>query len=158
MTETTVNPSEKKGKYRISVFLRQESDFEIFLDQLKKFEAVILETGNIFETKLAYPVAKKNSAYLIHLVFEVHPEQIKDIQKELLLNQNILRFLVTALPDSYYGRRTTYGQRTTYGIKPENQAENRTFGGFGIPEEKLKEVEAEKFLDEEIDKKSEEML
>ncbi|MBZ1348883.1 MAG: 30S ribosomal protein S6 [Candidatus Liptonbacteria bacterium] len=139
MIETTVNSSEKKRKYRISVFLRQESDFEVFLTQLKKFEAVILETGNIFETKFAYPVAKQNSAYLVHLVFEVYPEQIQNIQKELFLNQNILRFLITVLPGLYK-------------VKVENQTENKVFDEFVMPEEKPKETEIEKLLNEEIDK------
>ena len=43
---------------------------------------------------LAYPIKKQTKGYYVHLEFETHPNVIKDLDKSLTVEENILRFLL----------------------------------------------------------------
>lgn len=67
------------------------------------FEAIIkklLRSGGIAKEKnlqrirLAYPIKKQQGAYFGYCVFEATPETILAVNNELLLDKNILRFIV----------------------------------------------------------------
>lgn len=43
---------------------------------------------------LTYPILKQEKAYFAHYEFESEPSSIKDLDKNLKLNEDILRFLL----------------------------------------------------------------
>jgi len=66
---------------------------------IKKYEDIILSSGQIIETekwgkkRLAYPINKKPTGYYVHYRYEASPEIPHKLEKDFLLNANIMRFL-----------------------------------------------------------------
>ena len=66
---------------------------------IKKYEDMILAAGQIIETekwgkkRLAYPINKKPTGYYVHYRYEAAPEIPHKLEKDFLLNSNVMRFL-----------------------------------------------------------------
>jgi len=55
---------------------------------------IMLEEKMPFRKKLAYPVKKQSQVYLSYLVFQLEPEKLKNLEKELKEVSQILRYLL----------------------------------------------------------------
>jgi small subunit ribosomal protein S6 len=67
----------------------------------KKVELYIEEKGgaitqNNFPVKkeLAYPIKKNNTAFLVNLIFNLSPDKLKDLEKKIREEEQIIRFLL----------------------------------------------------------------
>lgn len=59
---------------------------------LQKQEAVILEEKNALAQKLAYPIKRQSTAFLITISFKADPAKINAIEEGLRSENKILRF------------------------------------------------------------------
>ncbi len=55
---------------------------------------VLVSTNEPTKKKLAYPIKKKSEAYLSSLNFQLSPDKLIEIERELKTEENILRFLL----------------------------------------------------------------
>ncbi len=72
----------------------EEKASKELLDSLKKkFEKVVKEDlwG---ERDLAYPIKKQTKGFYVHLELEADPKVIKDIDKTLKVEEDIIRYLL----------------------------------------------------------------
>lgn len=82
--------------FLISPELVQEEG-EVFFE---KIEALIKEKGEILakekleKIKLAYPIEKKNEAFLASLDFKTQEDEIEDLKRKIKEEKNILRYLL----------------------------------------------------------------
>ncbi len=67
----------------------------------KKVELYIEEGGgkitqNNFPVRkeLAYPIKKNNTAFLVNLIFDLSPDKLKDLEKKIKEEEQIIRFLL----------------------------------------------------------------
>ncbi len=67
----------------------------------KKVELCIEEEGgaitkNNFPVKkeLAYPIKKNNTAFLVNLIFDLSPDKLKNLEKKIKKEEQIIRFLL----------------------------------------------------------------
>lgn len=66
-----------------------------------EINSFIKEKGGLLENnlsplkkQLSYPIAKKTMAYLVSANFQLKPEELMEIKKQLRLKPEILRFLI----------------------------------------------------------------
>ena len=67
------------------------------LDEKTKKEILGLVKGKVDEwgsRDLAYPIKKQTKGYYIHFEFESDPKAIKDLDKSLKVEENIIRYLL----------------------------------------------------------------
>lgn len=50
---------------------------------------------------LAYRIEKQDEGFYVVLVFSIDPQKIGEMERALILNQKILRFLITKTPEDY---------------------------------------------------------
>jgi len=82
LVSTRVSETELKNlQEKINSFIQQE-------------EGILIETKNLGQQKLAYPIKKENEAYLVSLSFHFKPEKLKRLEKQLKEIKEILRFLI----------------------------------------------------------------
>jgi len=55
---------------------------------------VLININEPAKKKLAYPIRKKTEAYLSSLGFQMNPEKLIEVERELKTEENILRFLI----------------------------------------------------------------
>jgi len=77
---------------------------ELSTEEIEKFQeklrSLIIEgggldkIGNPIRKKLAYPIKKKNEAFLATLNFYLNPGKLEDLEKKLKGEEKILRFLI----------------------------------------------------------------
>lgn len=85
------------NKYYLTLVLRpgldEKAQKELLDGVKKKFEKIIKEDlwG---ERDLAYPISKQTKGYYAHLEIEADPKIIKDIDKTLKVEEDILRYLI----------------------------------------------------------------
>lgn len=65
---------------------------------IKKEGGVLNEINLPVKKKLAYPIKKKEEAFLGTLSFYLEPEKLKSFEKELKFEKNILRYLIISKP------------------------------------------------------------
>lgn len=74
-----------------------QEEGEVFFE---KIEALIKEKGEILakekleKIKLAYPIEKKNEAFLASLDFKTQEDEIEDLKRKIKEEKNILRYLL----------------------------------------------------------------
>ncbi len=129
---------------------------------IEKKQGKIISEDSIGRKKLSYPIKKVNKGVFISLEFDIDSQEIKNIDKELKLNKNILRFIITNKPNNIGKPRETK-------IKPEPIPEKNSpikkSTGKELPRE-IKKKPAEKNSQEikekidtsELDKKLDEIL
>lgn len=142
---------EDSRTYEISFLLRQEQNIEILMAALKNIGAEIINEGQITEIKLAYPIRKMKSAHFGYLIFEALPSRLKELRDALMLDEDILRFLIVTPP---------IRKPLTQLVKNEAAAGTETV----LPGEEDKmapgrrEKQIEQVSNEELNKKLEEIL
>lgn len=107
MTEETLHV-----KYELMVILNPDIGEEAASKEVEKLKAEIKELeGNVSSDDfwgirdLAYRIKKENRGYYAVLNFEIDPSKTKEFEKDLSLNQTILRYLLIKTPN-YYELRT----------------------------------------------------
>lgn len=61
---------------------------------IEKQGGSIIKTEPLIRQMLAYEIKKLNEAFLAGLIFNLKPEKLKELEKELSLEKNILRYLM----------------------------------------------------------------
>ncbi len=64
-------------------------------ESIKKYGAEIISTENLEKKKLAYPIKQNFRGYYVFNKFNAAPEKLQELNKELRLNSEILKFLIT---------------------------------------------------------------
>ncbi len=90
--------TEEPKKYEIGFLVREEYDEKEIKDLLKGYKAEILDERRVKKIKLAYPIKKEVSAHFGYIHFSLLPEDVKDLSKQLKLNQKVLRTIIVNLP------------------------------------------------------------
>lgn len=65
---------------------------------IEKKQGKIISEDSIGRKKLSYPIKKVNRGVFISLEFDIDSSKIKNIDRELKLNKNILRFIIINRP------------------------------------------------------------
>ncbi len=68
------------------------------IDEMGRFGAEIVFSGEFESIKLAYPIRHLNSAYFGYLHFNLDPLKINDLNEALKLKAEIIRFLIVTPP------------------------------------------------------------
>ena len=55
---------------------------------------VLIETNSPIKKSLAYPIRKRTRAFLAGLNFQLNPEKLETLEKELKAEEKILRYLI----------------------------------------------------------------
>lgn len=85
------------NKYALTIILKtdleEKARKELLEGVVKKFGK--LEKEEIWGAKdLAYPIKHQNKGYYVHYFFEAEPSTISSLDKDLKLNENIMRYLL----------------------------------------------------------------
>lgn len=122
---------------------------------IKQFEGKITFKKQNIQT-LAYPINKQRQGVFIISQISISPEKISALSKELKVNNQVLRHLITHIPISANVKKPIkkpfiYEKQT---MEPIPIKEEKKIG----PEPKEKKPEEEKIRLEEIDKKLDEII
>ena len=161
-------PEETQKKYELTLILLPQLEEENLEKAKKEIEETInqLEGTIVFKKEniqpLAYPINKQGQGIFIVSQISISPETINAFSKELKLNNQILRHLITQIPVSAKVEKpkkpkfrkpvkedkkeapTKVGILTEAGKEPEKKPKKK-------PEEKIKLEEIDKKLDEIIE-------
>jgi len=61
---------------------------------IQEKQGILENTGIILKKQLAYIIKKKTTAYLASLNFQLKPEELKELKKQVESNSKILRYLI----------------------------------------------------------------
>ncbi|HEY4498066.1 MAG TPA: 30S ribosomal protein S6 [Candidatus Paceibacterota bacterium] len=84
--------------YEISFLVKDEEGMKKVIDELGRFGAEIVFSGELESIKLAYPIRHLNSAYFGYLHFNLDPLKINDLNEALKLKAEFVRFLIVTPP------------------------------------------------------------
>ncbi len=85
--------TEDKKEYEISYITRTENGKETVNSFVQRFEGTIVSAEEPKRISLAYPIKKEQFGFFGVMLALLAPESIKELQKELLLEPEILRIL-----------------------------------------------------------------
>lgn len=74
-------------------------------DYLVNHGGEIKETNKWGRKRLAYPINKKFNGYYVHLIYDIHPNQMDIIERFLVLEDTILRHLNMSLSEKMIEHR-----------------------------------------------------
>lgn len=83
-----------KKEYEISFLVRQEGEAKEVVSALKRHGAEVSYEAPLNKIRLAYPIKRETSAYFGYVWFFAMPEAIAQVEHDLRLNKEVLRFLV----------------------------------------------------------------
>jgi len=134
-------------------------DFEGFV---KKSKGQIIEKEQWKERKLAYPIKKAESGIYFFAHYELETDKNDALLKDLNLNQNILRYLITipskeakleGEPKKVEKKKAVYKKKVKVEKKVEEKVEEPGKGEPIKVEEKVEKVKDRKKLEEKKEKK-----
>ena len=123
---------------------------EKIVSLIKEKEGILKKVIPILKKQLAYPIKKKGSAYLASLNFQINPDKLTEIKKEIETKKEILRYLLLVVVEvkSKVNSRITktisevkLNKKDDFSLSLKNAEKN-------IPKKKVKIEELEKKLDE----------
>ena len=95
-------------KYEIMLILLPDLGEEETKKELNEVRSIISENGGeIFHEDLwgvrdfSYKIKNQNQGYYAVFNFSIEPGKLKKLDKPLVLNQNVVRYLITKAPDNY---------------------------------------------------------
>ncbi len=138
----------KKG-YELNLLLSphfSEKELGDYIDQICLFigEKAAIETKKEpKKIKLAYPVKKEKEAFLFEVFFKTEPEKLKEIEKKIKEEENVLRFIIISKSEFEFKPKIPVIQKEKILTKRR---------------EKISPPKKEKVELKEIDKKIEEIL
>lgn len=143
--------SETKKQYEISFLLKADGSAEAVADLLKKSGMEIVTEGRLNEIRLAYPIARENSARFGCIVFSSLPEDIAALKEKMPFLKDVIRFLIVTPPIAKSVRRN-FGEsgRPAIGVVPgEIPSETASAEKEAVPDSgEVNEVELDKKLEE----------
>jgi len=89
---------EEKINYEIAYLVKNEADKERILKIFDSLGIKLNSTGEPKLMTLAYPIKKEKTAFFGWYDFSAEPEKISQLEKNLKLDQQIIRFLIVKLP------------------------------------------------------------
>ncbi len=111
-----------------------ENDIKKQLDKLRKqittFEGEIFNEELWGLRKLAYIIKKKSQGYYAVLDFKVEPEHIMEFERKLRLDTDILRHMVSVLPNSYVPKDYVAEEAAAKAKEAEEKAAEELQPGF----------------------------
>ena len=175
----TTNPKTKP--YQISFFLSPELSSNEVIQKIKQeitdkggsLETPETESSltNLIKKTLAYPIQKYQEAFYLNLNFLLPPQMIKQFRQQLNLEENILRYLITARPIAKKITPETFPSSRKTKTTRAQLTPKKPFLDFGMidkieplsatepsPTPSQKKEKPEKVKIEELDKKLEEIL
>lgn len=123
---------------------------------IKKAGGAIINTDNWGKRKLAYPIAKNDFGVYVFLKFEAEPKAIKNIEKNVLKSEEIIRHLLVTFEEVPFKRE----EKKEEPFKEEKKKEPEMIE-VDLEKEEKEEKPKEKVEKErmkELDKKLEELL
>jgi len=85
--------------YLISSDLSEE-EVNSLLEEINSFikenQGILEKHSPLLKKQLSYPIKKKATAYLANLTFQIEPERLKEIKKQIESKTKILRYLIVA--------------------------------------------------------------
>lgn len=86
--------------YELTYLISPEIKEEELKNLSQKINSLVLKTGKIVKSEspkkinLAYPIQKKEEAFLVTFEFLSEPQKIEDLKKEFEKEKKVLRFLL----------------------------------------------------------------
>jgi small subunit ribosomal protein S6 len=81
-----------------------DNEHQEIIDKIKKLisdnKGEISSEENLGRKKLSYPIEKSLKGVFVCIEFNIEPNTIKPIEKELKLNKNIIRYLIIKKPEN----------------------------------------------------------
>lgn len=138
--------------YELTYLIHPQSDYKNAAEETKEFTEklgckIMEPTHSPFPTtlkRLSYPIEHQISAYYHTLRFESEGEVIAKLEKELIFNKNILRYLVVKIPKETMENRKL--AEKVVSKKPSDTSKK------SMEKNKVKIEEFDKKLDEILDK------
>lgn len=80
--------------YEITYITKEQKDIKEIKTLVEKIGAKIIKEESLGRKKFAYPIKKQNAGYYTTIYFDADGKILTNLEKKLLLNQEILRFLI----------------------------------------------------------------
>lgn len=130
---------------------------------IKKKDGVIISEDNWGKRKLAYPIKKSDLGIYVAVVFEAEANDVRDIEKNIILSEEIIRHLLVlheeaVMPKREEGKATGEKPVKKAAIKEEEKLDLDLEEKKETPKEKEKPEKEEKERLKELDEKLEELL
>ena len=94
------------NKYEVLYIIRTDIDEQAIKETVDKFSAIITDNGGTIDKsdewgkrRLAYTIDYKNEGYYVLLHFTADPKLPAELERNFKISDNILRYLVTRLPE-----------------------------------------------------------
>ncbi len=96
-----INIQTEQKPYEISFILDETLNEEKLFDENQKVKILISDLGGVFQKEtfpkkrnLAYPIKKQLMGHFANIYFYLMPKNLKDLEKKLKFEKNILRYLI----------------------------------------------------------------
>lgn len=80
--------------YEITFITSTDSKEEPVKAAIEKLDGKVLKSDFLGEKQFTYKIEKKDKGFYTTLIFEISPEKVADLNKALLLDEEIIRFLI----------------------------------------------------------------
>lgn len=97
--------------YELTLITRTEADAVLGKKYIEEFGGQVLEQKPSATRPLAYPVKKETQGTFTVFRFSMEPEQVFAMNKKLVLDDTILRHLVTTAPEVKVAEAAELGKR-----------------------------------------------
>ena len=94
------------NKYETLYVITPELEEEATKAVIEKFSGIITANGGEIESvdewgkrRLAYPINFKNEGYYVLVQFTAAPEFPRELERNLQINENVMRYLVTRIEE-----------------------------------------------------------
>lgn len=155
-------PEESQKKYELTLIFPPQLEGGDLERVKKEIEKTInqLEGTVVFKEKntqpLAYPINKQGQGIFIISQISISPEKISALSKELKLNSQVLRHLITQIPISAKVEKPRKAKPKFK--EPVKRDKKETPTKVGVPTAVGRKPEEEKVKLEEIDKKLDDII
>lgn len=88
---------EEKKQYELGLLLKDE-DYSPITRLIQKYVSSSVSEGSLVKVNLAYAIKKNSQAFFGYLKFEMEPEKVGDLGKDLKHESSVIRHLLIKLP------------------------------------------------------------
>lgn len=92
------NETKEAKRYELGFLVKTEEDAALIKKILAKNRADISEEGPVVKVDLAYPIKKTSQAFFGYFRWSAAAEVLSEMEKELKLASQVLRYLLIKLP------------------------------------------------------------
>ena len=83
--------------YEITFIAKEDSKEPVVKKAVEVLAGRVLSEVKLGQKNFVYPIKKEKSGFYTSLVFEIDPEKVQDLNRKLLLEEEILRFLIVSI-------------------------------------------------------------